>query len=548
MSPHPLAPLPQAGEGSTTPTYPYPHPFRNCIVLGLMLGEDGQKMSKSKRNYREPREIFDRYGADALRWFFFSNQPPWTSIRYSEQAIKETIPEFLLRLWNVYSFFVIYANIDGFDPASEISGRCRSTDGGCPGHGPQLPPAAGAKRIGPLDPQRTEPHGGRSCRANGPVRQFQRLRAVDRVRRRLEQLVRPPQPRPLLEQRAQRRQERRLLDALRVPFDHRQADRSHGSLPGRGALAEPGRRRLARALPVSSGGTGILPVSPVGSAPAAPTALPVESVHLCDYPTGDAALIDEALSAQMGLVREIVSQGLSARMGAKLKVRQPLTGVEVILADRTHLAWLEEHAQLICGELNVKKVDFADRADHYINYTVLPELKRLGPRLGKRLPAVKKLLAAADGGALLAELKSQGKVTFQLADGPVVLDSDDIQVRLQAKEGWAAAQGKSCVVVLSAELNEDLLREGTAREVARTVNDRRKDMSCRSPTVLRLRSSLTVAELRAAIEQFRDYVMSRDAGRVDRLRAAGRRGAGGRRDRRLPGAALHSSRAQSRNS
>ncbi len=87
-----------------------------------MLGEDGGKMSKSKRNYREPNEIFDRYGADALRWYFFANQPPWTSIRYSEQAIKDCIPEFLLRLWNVYSFFVIYANIDGFDPAAAISG------------------------------------------------------------------------------------------------------------------------------------------------------------------------------------------------------------------------------------------------------------------------------------------------------------------------------------------------------------------------------------------------------------------------------------------
>ena len=84
-------------------------PFRNCIVLGLMLGEDGQKMSKRKRNYRQPQEIFDLYGADALRWYFFANQPPWTSIRYSERAIKESIPEFLLRLWHVYSFFVIYA-------------------------------------------------------------------------------------------------------------------------------------------------------------------------------------------------------------------------------------------------------------------------------------------------------------------------------------------------------------------------------------------------------------------------------------------------------
>ncbi len=105
------------------PAQPFPHPFRNCIVLGLMLGEDGQKMSKSKRNYREPQEIFDRYGADALRWYFFANQPPWTSIRYNEQAIKDSIPEFLLRLWNVYSFFVIYANIDGFDPAAAIAGQ-----------------------------------------------------------------------------------------------------------------------------------------------------------------------------------------------------------------------------------------------------------------------------------------------------------------------------------------------------------------------------------------------------------------------------------------
>ena len=85
-----------------------------------MLGEDGGKMSKSKRNYREPNEIFDRYGADALRWYFFANQPPWTSIRYSEQSIKDCIPEFLLRLWNVYSFFVIYAKIDGFDPAAAL--------------------------------------------------------------------------------------------------------------------------------------------------------------------------------------------------------------------------------------------------------------------------------------------------------------------------------------------------------------------------------------------------------------------------------------------
>ena len=115
-----------AEEGSTPSDAPmlsnaeadFPHPYRNCIVLGLMLGEDGNKMSKSLRNYREPNEIFEKYGADALRWFFFAGQPPWTAIRYREQSIKESIPEFLLRLWNVASFFSIYAEIDGFDPTT----------------------------------------------------------------------------------------------------------------------------------------------------------------------------------------------------------------------------------------------------------------------------------------------------------------------------------------------------------------------------------------------------------------------------------------------
>ena len=155
---------------------PYPHPFRNCIVLGLMLGEDGQKMSKSKRNYREPDEIFDRYGADALRWYFFANQPPWTSIRYSEQAIKDSIPEFLLRLWNVYSFFVIYANIDGFDPAAALPGDVGQLAADELAAAKTLSPAARAQRARPLDPERAESHGRRRRRADGRLRQLRRLR------------------------------------------------------------------------------------------------------------------------------------------------------------------------------------------------------------------------------------------------------------------------------------------------------------------------------------------------------------------------------------
>ena len=145
---------------------PYPHPFRNCIVLGLMLGEDGQKMSKSKRNYLPPNEIFDKYGADALRWYFFANQPPWTTIRYSEQAIKDSIPEFLLRLWNVYSFFVIYANIDGFDPAEELGagGRGRGQETwtlSVFAAAKSYRPITRAERARSLDSQRAESHVSR---------------------------------------------------------------------------------------------------------------------------------------------------------------------------------------------------------------------------------------------------------------------------------------------------------------------------------------------------------------------------------------------------
>ena len=257
---------------------PFPHPFRNCIVLGLMLGEDGQKMSKSKRNYREPSEIFDRYGADALRWYFFANQPPWTSIRYSEQAIKDSIPEFLLRLWNVYSFFVIYANIDGFDPAAR---RLRRATVG------QLAAdeLAAGQGYRPIAERSELDRWILSELARTAAAVIERMDAYDnyaacaadhRVCRRAEQLVRPPQPRPLLGADEQsRRQARRLLDALRMPADDRQAGRPVRAVSGRGDVAEPGRGRRLAAERWRASTCAI-------------------------SPAGDAAAVDRELSARMG--------------------------------------------------------------------------------------------------------------------------------------------------------------------------------------------------------------------------------------------------------
>ncbi len=472
-------------------TAPYPHPFRNCIVLGLMLGEDGQKMSKSKRNYREPDEIFNKYGADALRWYFFATQPPWTTIRYSERAIRDSIPEFLLKLWNVYSFFVIYANIDGFDPAAAGSTQ----------------QAAGSRPI----KDRSELDRWILSELNLTAKTVvERMDAYDNYGA------------------AQRIIE--FVDALSNWYVRRSRDRfwhedkndpdkldAYWTLyeclltaakivaPFVPFLAEAIWRNLAKGRETRDEGRANAPVSST-LAPRNPSLSP-ESVHLADFPTGDPSAIDEALSTQMNLVREIASLGLAARMGAKLKVRQPMQKVEVILADRAQQAWLEGHAELLKKELNVKQVEFTQQADHYITYTVLPDLKRLGPRLGKKLPLVKNALTKADAAKLLAEMESAGKVSLKLDDGSdEFLDRDDLQVRLQAKPGWAAAQGKDCVVVLSTEISPELVTEGTARELVHAIQSRRKDTGCEYTDRIEVGIVTDSAEIRRAVEQFSDYI------------------------------------------
>jgi isoleucyl-tRNA synthetase len=181
--------------------------------------------------------------------------------------------------------------------------------------------------------------------------------------------------------------------------------------------------------------------------------------------------------------------------------------VEVVLADTSHQAWLEEHAGLIAEELNVKAVEFTTHGEQYITYSVVPNFKRLGPRIGKNLPAVKKLLGEIDAARLLAVLKSDGKVDLNLPDGgTVTLDNEDIEVRLQAKEGWAAAQGKGCVVVLATELTPELVAEGLARDVVRLIQDQRKEIACQYTDRIELGLVTQSAELSAAIAKFREYL------------------------------------------
>jgi len=489
------------------PAVPWPHPFRNCVVLGLMLAEwwessDGKrrfltegearaacgqrvvrkvgKMSKHLRNYRPPQEIFDTYGADALRWYFFACQPPWTSIIYSEQAIKDSLSEFLLRLWNVYSFFVIYANIDRFEPEKFLLGQVD-----------QLTPEVLATGQG------YRPYRERNELDRWILTELTRTtQAVIEAMDRYDNFT---ACRALHE----------FVDALSNWYVRRSRGRfwtgqsSQDKTDAYWTLYEclvTLSKLVAPFIPFTAEAIWQnLVAGPFGERA-------VESVHLCDYPEPDPARWDETLSQRMGVVREIVSLGRSARMTAKLKVRQPLRRVEVVLADRKLQPWLEEHADLIAEELNVKEVAFVEEADRYIQYEVLPEWKRLGPRLGKRLPELKEWLARADAAQLLRQLQEKPEVVAELPSGPVSLTAEDVQVRLHPKEGWTAAQGRSAVVVLSTELDEQLVLEGVARELAHIVNTCRRQAGCRYTDRIRLAVVSQSPLVRKAVESFRDYL------------------------------------------
>jgi isoleucyl-tRNA synthetase len=205
-----------------------------------------------------------------------------------------------------------------------------------------------------------------------------------------------------------------------------------------------------------------------------------ESAHLCDYPEADESRTDELLSSRMALLLEVTSLGRAARVQARLRVRQPLAQVDVVLADRTHEAWLERHAGLIADELNVKAVGIVLEGDHYVEYLVKPNFRTIGPRFGKR----GKRFAAAlseieDPSALRRQIHESGELRMTVDGEEVVLSAEDVQVELRSKPGWEATQGRSAVVVLNTEVTDALRIEGLAREIVHRIQGIRKELGLR---------------------------------------------------------------------
>lgn len=522
---------PNAADSQSEFAESYPHPFKNCIVLGLMLAEwweskDGTqrflseteadeklgkgnyvkkvgKMSKQLKNYRSPGEIFNAYGADALRWYFFANQAPWNSIVYSERTIRDSIPEFLLRLWNVFSFFTIYAEIDLFDP----------TEGLNPSG--QLKPAelAGAATYRPVE-QRSEIDRWILSELSAAVKAVtEKMDAYDNfgacavitdlvdglsnwyVRRSRDRFW------------ASDRRDPDKLDAYWTLYEVL-LETSKLIAPFVPFLAETLWQNLTAPFVESAKKTG------------ANCDIP-DSVHLCDYPQANESSRDEVLSASMRVLREIASLGRAARAGAKLKVRQPLSQVEVVLTDDRFTDWLRHHDVLVREELNVKAVDYTTDGQEYVQYVVVPNFKRLGPRVGKNMQLVKKLLGEADGGKLLSELQSKGKITLEVAGQALELDGEDVEVRLTAKEGWTAAQGRDSVVVLSTEISRELLLEGIANDAIRMIQSRRKELGCEFTDRIEVGITSDDADVLDAIEVHRERIAAETLADVLELKPIG---------------------------
>ena len=410
----------------------FPVPFKACIVLGLMLGEDGLKMSKRKKNYREPTYIFDTYGADAMRWYLLSAQPPTSTVRFKESAIQESQREFLIRLHNVYSFFVIYANIDKFDPKKT--------------------PRPQASELTLLD------RWIRSELASTVEAVTERMNAYDgfTAAQRLNAFV------DALSNWYVRRSRERFWGGGMTPDKRAAYWTLYDCLTTSAKLLAPFVPFLADAIHRNL----VHSVDPSQ----------LESVHLCDWPTPEQEAVDPTLTMEMGLVREIVSVGRSARTSAKLKVRLPLSAVTVLLSDHRLDPVVERYADLIKDELNVKRVELADDPSKYVTVEVKPNLKTLGPKLGKKLPLLVKALAAADQLALRQAIIEKGVAKIIVDGEEIELTADDVMIQMTAKPGYAASAGASAVVVLATEVTKELRLEGIARELIYHVNALRKDL------------------------------------------------------------------------
>ena len=441
--------------------------FKNVICLGLILDTDGQKMSKSKGNIIDPWDVLDRHGADAFRWYLYTATPPGNERRFSIDLVGEVIRNFTLTLWNVYSFFVTYANLDGWQPT--LDGGRWTTVNGQP------------STLAPLDKWL-----------------LSSLNALIRdVTTAYENYDVPGATRPIeafvenLSTWYLRRSRRRFWKSESDSDKQAAYNTLYAALVTVAKLLAPTMPFMAEEL-YQNLARSVDPNAP-------------ESVHLAEWPTTLDSLIDDSLNRDMALVMKLVSLGHAARQSANRKVRQPLAEAAFSVGNVDERHAVATYADLMADELNVKKIRLLDASSEAVSYSVKPLPRQLGQKYGNKFPAIQKAILALDAESA-ARVLLAGEALKVTAEGQTYdILPDEMEVRAQAKAGFAVASEGAYLVALVTDLTPELVREGLAREFIRRVQDLRKQANLNVADRIKLYVTATPG-LKEALEAHREYV------------------------------------------
>lgn len=427
-------------------------PYKNVLVNDLILDKNGKKMSKSKGNTVSPFELFDKYGADATRWYLLSVSPAWTPTKFDEDGLKDIVSKFFGTLKNVYNFFVLYSNQDGLD-------------------------------VGKLEIT------------------YDKRPELDRwILSRYNRLVK--EVREHMDNYDHMKTVRALTDFVSEDFSNWYIRRARRRFYG-SEMTEDKMSVYATSFEVLVGVSLLIaPFAPFISDEIYTKLTGAETVHTAYLPECNEALIDNKVEERMELVRSFVTLGRGAREKERIKVRQPLGE---ILVDGKYKPLVADLTDLIMEELNVKNVVFADELGEYMNLSLKPNFKLAGPVLGKNIKQFGAELAKLDAASFVAELDAKGEAQMTVAGETVNVPKDFVDVRISAKDGFAVAMENNIFTILDTVLTPELVKEGLAREVVSKVQQLRKqnDFEMMDRIDIVLDADEDVCE---AVKEFADYI------------------------------------------
>ncbi len=437
-------------------------PYKNVLVLGHVLDKDGQKMSKSKGNAVDPFEALEAYGADAIRWYFYSNSAPWLPNRFFGDAVIEGQRKFMGTLWNTYAFYVLYANIDGFNPTEYTLDKASLS---------VMDRWILSKLNSAVKTVDEYLDGYKITEATRVLEGFVDELSNWYVRRSRERFWVKDMPKDKIN--AYLTLYTALvtvakLSAPLIPF-----------------MTEDIYRNLVCSVDKNA----------------------PESIHLCDYPEADTDMIDKSLEENMEEVVDVVVLGRACRNAANIKNRQPIAKMYV-KAERTPD---ESFIDVIAEELNLKEVVFTDNVREFTTYSFKPQLRTVGPKYGKYLGGIKTKLSELDGNEAMDELDATGSLKFTVSDAEIVLTKEDLLIEMTKKEGFESLGDKGITVVIDKRLTPELIEEGNVREIISKIQTMRKDSGFEVMDRIKVAFSENAAVLGVAIknaEQIKDETLA----------------------------------------